>query len=176
MNIKGGERRCAWSAVLHSMTHFHMSLLGIGLCLISSGGNIHWGVNAWLEEDSLMGVMVLDISDVDVGTFTMDFIIDVSYLMGYTKGCGESCEELLTETESVGVFLLGDILDVYFGEDLGEELHAVHVIQGEKLVVLLLSDVMADGLSIDDGCHAELDFTIHAFALAIGFLLLGRLF
>ena len=157
------------------MVHLHVPYLRIDLGLISTGGDIHRTVNTGLEEDALGRMVVLDMGNIDVRTGGFDISIDMGGLMGDTQRSRETGKELLTEREAVGVFLPWDVLDVHLGEDLGEELHTVLVIQSEELVVLLLGDVMADGLAVDDGGHAELDFTLSTFVLAFGFLLLALL-
>ncbi len=54
-------------------------------------------------------------------------------------------------------------------EDVGEEFHAVVVIDSHELVILLLGNLMADALSVDDGCHAKLGV---AFLILLDFSLL----
>ena len=105
--------------------------------------------------------------DIDVGTWAMHIVVDMPDIVGDTQGCGESCEELFTKGKAVRVFLLGHILDVHLGEDLSEELHAMFIVQGHELVVLLLGDVVTDGLTVDDSGHAVLDFTLGSFVFAL---------
>ena len=57
----------------------------------------------------------------------------------------------------------------HFLEDVAEELHAMVVINGHELVVLLLVDLMGNGFSIDDSGHA-----VEGIALCV--LLLFALF
>ena len=47
------------------------------------------------------------------------------------------------------------ILHINFTEDVGEEFHAMIIIDGHELVILLLGNLMADTLAIDDSGHAE---------------------
>ena len=46
------------------------------------------------------------------------------------------------------------ILHIHLIEDMTEEFHAMVVIDGHELVVLLLGNLMGDRLSVDDCCHA----------------------
>ena len=41
------------------------------------------------------------------------------------------------------------------------------IVQGHELVVLLLGDVVTDGLTVDDSGHAVLDFTLGSFVFAL---------
>ena len=59
-----------------------------------------------------------------------------------------------------------NVLHIHLLEDMAEELHAMVVIDGHELVVLLLGDLVRDGLSVDDGGHA-----IEGIALGILLLL-----
>ena len=47
-----------------------------------------------------------------------------------------------------------NVLHIHLLEDMAEELHAMVVIDGHELFVLLLGDFMGDGLSVDDGGHS----------------------
>src|SRR5574344_424432 len=151
------------------MMHLHLTYLGIGLCLISSCGYIHRAVHSRLEIDSLIRTVVFHMADIDVGTGTMHVTIDMSYFMGYSQGGIKTGKELLSETKSVRVFLFRNSLDVHLWEDFGEELHAMLIIQGEELIVLLFGDVMADGLSVDYGGHPVLDFILCRLIFAFDF-------
>ena len=62
-----------------------------------------------------------------------------------------------------------NVLHIHFLEDVAEELHAMVVIDGHELVVLLLVDLMGNGFSIDDSGHA-----VEGIALCV--LLLFTLF
>ena len=50
--------------------------------------------------------------------------------------------------------LAGELLHVHLAEDLREELHAMIVVYGHKLVILAAGDLMGNLLAINDGCHA----------------------
>ena len=65
------------------------------------------------------------------------------------RTCGK-CGEYL-RTQSAAHFRTG--LHIHFVEYLGKELHAVVVIDCQKLVVLFLADFMGDGFSVDNGGH-----------------------
>ena len=62
-----------------------------------------------------------------------------------------------------------NVLHIHFLEDVAEELHAMVVIDGHELVVLLLVDLMGNGFSIDDSGH-----TVEGITLCV--LLLFALF
>ena len=49
-----------------------------------------------------------------------------------------------------------DVLHIDFGEDFGEHFHALEVVDGKELVVVLLRDFMSDNLAVDYGCHGIL--------------------
>ena len=53
-----------------------------------------------------------------------------------------------------------NIFHIHLTEDVGEEFHAMIVIDGHELTILLLSNLMADALTIDDRCHAVLGFAL----------------
>src|SRR5574344_596528 len=53
-----------------------------------------------------------------------------------------------------------NVFHIHLIEDVGEELHAMIVIDGHELIILLLSNLMADALTIDDRCHAVLGFAL----------------
>ena len=57
------------------------------------------------------------------------------------------------------------ILHIDFTEDVGEEFHAMIIIDGHELVILLLGYLMADALAIDDGGHAEPGIAFFVFLL-----------
>lgn len=83
----------------------------------------------------------------------------------YGKSCKEGSSNLRTDVLSFS----WDVFHIHLLEDVGEEFHAVIVIDGHELVVLLLSNLMADAFSVDNGCHAKLGI---AFLVFLDFTLL----
>ena len=69
---------------------------------------------------------------------------------GYT--CQQCGTYLCTDTYVVTV------LHIHLTEYLGEEFHAMIVVNGHELVILLLAYLMGDMLSIDDSSHLVLAF------------------
>ena len=58
-----------------------------------------------------------------------------------------------------------NVLHINLMENMAEELHAMIVIDGHELVILLLVDFMGDGLAIDDGGHAIEGISLGIFLL-----------
>ena len=82
---------------------------------------------------------------------------------------GKSCKECSSNL-SPDIFAFSrDGFHIHLLEDVGEEFHAVVVIDSHELVILLLGNLMADALSVDDGCHAKFGI---AFLILLDFSLL----
>ena len=63
-----------------------------------------------------------------------------------------------------------NVFHIHLTEDVGEELHTMIVIDGHELIILLLSNLMADAFTIDDSRHAVFGFALFIllnFALLI---------
>ena len=82
---------------------------------------------------------------------------------------GKSCKESSSNLSPDVLAFSRDGFHIHLLEDVGEEFHAVVVIDSHELVILLLGNLMADALSVDDGCHAKLGV---AFLILLDFSLL----
>ena len=82
---------------------------------------------------------------------------------------GKSCKEGSSNLRTDVLSFSWDVFHIHLLEDVGEEFHAVIVIDGHELVILLLGNLMADAFSVDYGCHAELGI---AFLVLLDFTLL----
>lgn len=80
----------------------------------------------------------------------------VSQLMGNGKPCKQGSTDLGTQIR----VHTGDVLHIHLMEDVGEELHAMIVIDGHELVILLLSNLVADAFTVDYGCHSVKSVTL----------------
>ena len=82
---------------------------------------------------------------------------------------GKSCKESSSNLSPDVLAFSRDGFHIHLLEDVGEEFHAVVVIDSHELIILLLGNLMADALTIDDGSHAKLGI---AFLVFLDFTLL----
>lgn len=85
-------------------------------------------------------------------------------VMGQLMRDGKSGKQGSTDLCAQAGMHTRNVFHIHLTEDVGEELHAMVVIDGHELIILLLSNLMADALTIDDRCHA-------VFGFALGILL-----
>ena len=85
-------------------------------------------------------------------------------VMGQLMCDGKSGKQGSTDLCAQAGIHTRNVFHIHLTEDVGEELHAMVVIDGHELIILLLSNLMADALTIDDRCHA-------VFGFALGILL-----
>jgi hypothetical protein len=90
-------------------------------------------------------------------------------VMGQLMCDGKSGKQGSTDLCAQAGIHTRNVFHIHLTEDVGEELHAMVVIDGHELIILLLSNLMADALTIDDRCHA-------VFGFALGILLDFALF
>ena len=76
---------------------------------------------------------------------------------------GKSCKESSSNLSPDVLAFSRDGFHIHLFEDVGEEFHAVVVIYSHELVILLLGNLMADALSVDEGCHAKLGIAFLVF-------------
>ena len=70
------------------------------------------------------------------------------YGMGYACSDCQCCQDGCTNIRSCPVSF-----HFHFRENLGEQFHAMVVIHGHEFVILLLCNLVAHSLPVDDSCH-----------------------
>lgn len=81
-------------------------------------------------------------------------------VMGQLMCDGKSGKQGSTDLCAQAGIHTWNVFHIHLTEDVGEELHAMVVIDSHELIILLLSNLMADALTVDDRCHAVLGFTL----------------
>ena len=94
-------------------------------------------------------------------------------LMGQLMCDGKSGKQGSTDLCAQAGVHTRNVFHIHLTEDVGEELHAMVIINGHKLVVLLLSNLMADAFAVDDSGHAEQGIAFFVF-LYLSFVITDR--